>query len=380
MVAPLYLGDLNRKFESWNSINEAWDEFLIGARRRILTAYHLGDDGMPQAIRDRSGKPISNQLLNKEEQGKLDTKKQGLDPKSAHMKILTYLEEKVTEKLGAAGVAQFYRGAHIVFQDNGAVYNAVKALGMPIAAKNKDKDGSIKSKTEFVGTFGANLNGWLGDAKEQRAGKMFTRRPEKGETSHYKPDKVDDENKPLPDAQQPFQDLPFVGRTWYAKKRFEQKDGYDSVNAEPQLGIDLPESVKGHILVGIVPNNMGDPNDDSPGHTFIQTEGAGFQNFDEASLAHGQGYLANEGYGGNQKGTQTGLVGKTLHSEKTTTEIREHENWNWATLYQDAQEVYQRLYKQEQMRLEYGSEKSGVPKPLDTSGTDDVNFTDQDWA
>ncbi|MBD1837207.1 DUF4157 domain-containing protein, partial [Coleofasciculus sp. FACHB-501] len=362
-IVPLY--DLDRTYDSWNSILAAKDKFLPEQWERIEAAYHLGDDGMP-IIRDRSGKQISNQLLNPEEQGKLDTKKQGLDLDGAHMEILTYLEEKVTEKLGAAGLAQFYRGAHIVFQDKGAVYNGVKQLGMPIAAKNEDN--SIKSKTEFVGKTGTNLGGYWGDVEAQRAGKMFTRRPENSETSHYQPNVVDDKTKPLPYEQQP----------WLGKTKFEKKnEGYDSVNAEPQLGIDLPESVKGHILVGIVPTNMKDPNDDSAGHTFIQTEGAGFQNFNEASLAHGQGYLANSGYGGNQVGTQTGLVGKTLHSEKTKTEIREHENANWDKLYQDAQE----FYKQDRLSYYKASPKdSGVPKPLDTSGTDDVNFTEQDWA
>jgi hypothetical protein len=197
---------------------------------------------------------------------------------------------------------------------------------MPIAATNPQSQ--IMSKTEFVGMLGANFG--MGNAQEQRAGKMFTRRPEDKETSHYQPNMVDDTDNPLPSNQQ----------YWFLATKYHQKNvGYDSFNAPPQLGIDLPESVGGHILVGIVPHNLRNPNDSSTGHTFVQTEGAGFQNFNQASIAHGKGYFANAGYTA-QQGTQTGLLGTTLHSEKTNTEIREHENvnpaWTWNELYTEA--------------------------------------------
>jgi hypothetical protein len=322
-LASLYAPD--GTYNSWKDIYDARNNFLPYQWKRIKAARRLGTDGMP-VIYDRSGNAISNELLSIVEQAKLDAKKQGLNPNSAHMQILTYLEQTVNNKFGPAGVVQFYRGAHIVFRDNGAIYNNVKRLGMPIAATNPQSQ--IMSKTEFVGMLGANFG--MGNAQEQRAGKMFTRRPEDKETSHYQPNMVDDTDNPLPSNQQ----------YWFLATKYHQKNvGYDSFNAPPQLGIDLPESVGGHILVGIVPHNLRNPNDSSTGHTFVQTEGAGFQNFNQASIAHGKGYFANAGYTA-QQGTQTGLLGTTLHSEKTNTEIREHENvnpaWTWNELYTEA--------------------------------------------
>lgn len=327
-LAKLYdpQGAAKKAYESWDTLELFQENFTAKQWKKIEAAYELDKNGMP-ILRDRSGKSVSRELLNKDEQAKLDDKKEKLDATGTHMQILTYLEGEVSKRLGPTGVAQFYRGAHIVLKDDGQIYEAVKGLGAPIAAKNKD--GSTKSKTEFVGKSGANFGGLVGNAEEQRAGKMFTRSPQNSETSHYQPSK-----------------------SWLGSfQQGKDNTGYDSYKAPPQLGIDLPEPVKGHILVGIVPENKGDSEDDSTGHTFIQTEGAGFQNFHEASLAHGQGYLDNSGWT-DEKGTQTGLVGKTMHSEKTKTEIREHENANMLTWDQLLAEAKQDLQQNNQNDLD----------------------------
>lgn len=357
-IASLY--NPKGRYDNWESIKMAKANFLPDQWEIIHAAVNLDESGKPQ-LWDRLGNKVDESPLNKEEQAALDKKMQELDRldeeideedlemglKGIHKNILLYLEGTIRDRLGNGGVAQFYKGAHIILKDNGAVYEEVKKLGMPIAAL-KD-NGDIKSKTEFVGKTGTNYGGLGGNAAEQRAGKMFTRRPENSETSHYQPNIVDDKDKPLPYKDQGWGYGFGLRGTYYEKKNIGYDSDIDTV--KPQLGIDLPESVKGHILVGIVPPHLGDEGkNDAVGHTFVQTEGAGFQNFNEASLAHGQGFLANVGVTA-KKGTQTGLVGKTLHSEKTTqedqeknpdvrAEIREQDQhplaWDWNTLHSKA--------------------------------------------
>jgi len=359
-IASLY--DPEETYDDWESISKAKKNFLPYQWDILLAAVNLDESGKPQ-LWDRLGNKVDESPLNKEEQAVLDKKMQELDRldeeidledlemglKGIHKNILLYLEGTIRDRLGNGGVAQFYKGAHIILKDNGAVYEEVKRLGMPIAAFKQN--GDIKSKTEFVGKTGTNYGGLGSDTAEQRSGKMFTRRPENSETSHYQPNIVDDKDKPLPYKDQGWGYGWGLRGTYYEKKNIGYDSNIDTV--KPQLGIDLPESVKGHILVGIVPPHLGDESkNDAVGHTFVQTEGAGFQNFNEASLAHGQGFLANVGVTA-KKGTQTGLVGKTLHSEKTTqedldknsdarAEIREQDQhplqWDWDTLYSEALE------------------------------------------
>jgi hypothetical protein len=356
-LAKIYAPQGN--YDTWEDVLGAKGSFNDDQWKRISAAVNLDESGQPQ-LWDRLGNKVDESPLNEVERKKLGEKIQEInaldrkaDPelglKGIHKSILVYLENTIRDRLGEGGVAQFYKGAHIILEDNGIVYEGVKQLGMPIAATNKD--GDILSKTEFVGKTGTNLGGYSGDPEAQRAGKMFTRRPENSETSHYQPLVVDDQTKPLPNKDQGWGHGLYMRATKYEQKNI----GYDTdvTTVKPQLGIDLPESVKGHILVGIVPPHLGDNSkNDAVGHTFIQTEGAGFQNFNEASLAHGQGFLANTGWTA-QKGTQTGLVGQTLHSEKTTAqdqtknpqaraEIREQDqyprDWDWEKLHTEAME------------------------------------------
>ncbi|BBC27048.1 hypothetical protein [Pseudanabaena sp. ABRG5-3] len=359
-IASLY--DPEGIYKDWESISKAKENFLPYQWDIILAAVNLDESGKPQ-LWDRLGNKVDESPLNEAEQAALDKKMEELDRldeeidledleeglKGIHKNILLYLEGTIRDRLGNGGVAQFYKGAHIILKDNGAVYEEVKRLGMPIAALKEN--GDIKSKTEFVGKTGTNYGGFGSDTAEQRSGKMFTRRPENSETSHYQPNVVDNKDKPLPNKDQGWGYGWGLRGTYYEKKNIGYDSNVDTV--KPQLGIDLPESVKGHILVGIVPPHLGDESkNDAVGHTFVQTEGAGFQNFNEASLAHGQGFLANVGVTA-KKGTQTGLVGKTLHSEKTTqadldknsdarAEIREQDQhpleWDWDTLYSEALE------------------------------------------
>jgi hypothetical protein len=101
---------------------------------------------------------------------------------------------------------------------------------------------------------------------------------------------------------------------------YTASDGYDvSIEATtPQIGVDLPSPLAGHILYGIVPPRT--KNDDS-GDTFVQTEMFGFQNFWNTYVGHGKGYITSvTGYG------NSGLVGYSPYSEKQGKEIREVDN------------------------------------------------------
>lgn len=110
--------------------------------------------------------------------------------------------------------------------------------------------------------------------------------------------------------------IPVVVRGAYKKSIFQGSTHYNA-NEEngfnldfPQLGIDLPSPMTGHILFGLVSDTMD---------TFIQTEGAGFQDWN-AIFSHGKGALWNTRLFGRW---QTGLAGCSKHSEKTGTAIIE---------------------------------------------------------
>ena len=185
-----------------------------------------------------------------------------------HFAVMTQAILEIVNRLGEAAELEFWKGGHIVFDDAGAVYRALAGTADPIAKKTAG--GAVMNKTDFVGLTGANFNGRFGGAEaaeQQRSGKMIGRRPGTKETSHYK----DTTKHPDPE------------------------------NIAPQYGVDMPEVIKGHLLFGL----------DYDGNTFIQTEGAGFQNFKEASLKHGGGFLTLK-----IAGWQTGMSGYSKRSEQ----------------------------------------------------------------
>jgi len=235
-----------------------------------------------------------------------DGVKSGPNASGPHYEVLKLLKLRILKNLGNNTLIQFWKGAHIVFKDNGSVYKQLLQKGGAIAARKED--GSIKTKTEFAGMTSTNYFGFGSSTHEQRRGSMMARRPgaEFKETSHYP----------------------------------------ETVGGPPQYGIDMPEAIGGHLLFGLTPD----------GDTFVQTEGAGFQNFDQGFTQHLKGFATVKGamqapvptlkytggwfpsvprpgltWKGSPKGTQTGIAGYSSHSEAegVHSEIREHDNGNF---------------------------------------------------
>lgn len=196
-----------------------------------------------------------------------------------HYNILRYMEGEVLRAFGEIGLHELYKGGHIIFEDNKNIYNTLFQMARPLAANassNPQTPLRIMDKSTAVGSIKGSLVGYsqmIGrslTSSQLAQGKMFMRRPAQSETSHYK-----------------------------------SKD--EMANADPnrpQLGIDLPSSVKGHVLFGIVPRTSS---------TFVQTEGAGFQDTNQHVLQHTLGYFKNAAVS-----LQTGLIGSSTHSEKTS--------------------------------------------------------------
>ena len=191
---------------------------------------------------------------------------------TAYEDILEALEARILERLGQASLVQFYRGAHIILMDDGEVYHDIFERGRAIA-KFRPQTWGEWWRDEDVAETPNNLL-----PATTRGPGLGSRRPEKRETSHY---------------------------------------GQDAL---PQLGIDLPAPLTGHILVGLVPD---DPyqHGTSAGHTFVQTEMYGFKSFYDHYIGHGKGFFWNF-----VAAHQSGLVGYCKYSEKSRTEIREQDN------------------------------------------------------
>jgi len=270
-------------YGTWTAVLREKRKFSPGQWKKIEMAYRYKADGSPTIV-DRSKNEVAEAVSG--EPG-VDSTVEAIEAKMnalqkqapVHFAILNFVEDTIISKLGLGANLEFWKGAHIVFSDQGSMYNQLKVMGDPIATKKPD--GSIKNKTEFVGLTSFNYFGFGGSTQDQRDGKMMERRPGTKETGHYA----------------------------------------NTLGGPPQYGIDLPESIKGHLLFGLT----GD------GDTFVQTEGAGFQSFWEGTVAHGAGALTVRGYTlGSKRGMQTGMVGNSMHSEDPTvqTEIREHDNSN----------------------------------------------------
>lgn len=204
-----------------------------------------------------------------------------------HAAFMNSAIQEVTNRFGAAAEMEFWKGGHIVFEDNGAVYQALQLVAAPIATRKAD--GSIKNKTEFAGMTATNYGGYAQSTQEQRAGSMMERRPGPyKETSHYG-------------------DLPQYPGALAAGQQGP------TLPVPPQYGVDMPEAVQGHVLFGMTPT----------GHTFIQTEGAGFQNFFEGLPKHLWGFIKLK-----TMGTQTGMTGTSTRSEQgaNPSDLREADN------------------------------------------------------
>ncbi|MGR5284211.1 DUF4157 domain-containing protein [Vibrio maritimus] len=302
-------------YSNWSQIQALSDgtTFTEGQLKKLRMAFQDFDTmGNRKNFKDRTGASVvsadstDSNIPQERAREILASVKSGPNKSTPHYNILNLLRIRILRKLGNDSLTQFWKGAHIVFKDNGSVYQQLLALGGPIAAKKAN--GSIKNKTEFAGSTSSNYFGWGASTQEQRRGSMMARRPgtDFRETSHYP----------------------------------------STVGGPPQYGVDMPEAIGGHLLFGLTPD----------GDTFVQTEGAGFQNFNQGFTQHLKGFATVKGamqmpvpnmsmrggwnpiprvglnWKGSPKGTQTGMAGYSRHSEAdgVQSEIREHDNGNFA--------------------------------------------------
>ena len=70
-----------------------------------------------------------------------------------HKRIIRFILERIEKNLGKNSCIEFWKGAHIVFNDKGGMYDQLIEKGDSIAAK---KGNAIKTKTEFVGKTATN--------------------------------------------------------------------------------------------------------------------------------------------------------------------------------------------------------------------------------
>ena len=223
-----------------------------------------------QAV-DRSHNPVHTADWSDEETQKLRAVFAAIQ-NTPYEGILNYIEHRIIGTLGVEVLAAFSRGAHIIFNDNGQVYRDLFDIAAPVAKLRPQTWGEWFWGTE-VETTPENL------APSSKGGAgMGARRPERRETSHY------------------------------------------TADALPQLGIDLPNPLTGHILIGRVPPARGVASR-AAGHTFIQTEMYGFKTVYDHYIGHVEGFFWNF-----VASYQSGLVGYCKYSEKKQMEIREQDN------------------------------------------------------
>jgi hypothetical protein len=259
-----------------------------------------------KAVRDASGAIVPFKPLEQTQKDDLAQRKKLLQELSPlHLQILKYLESQVNMNFGHTGLNEFYRGAHIVFNDQGLIYDELFDMASSLAIHQHGmgdvyKPNAVMDKTTAAGSAKQAAIDYFNplynpfdisyehdipqDAhlspEQLAAGKMFKRRAGTSETSHYK-----------------------------SESELQAADPH-----RPQLGIDFPLKVRGHVLFGVVPNGANGYN------TFVQTEGAGFQNLHEHIYEHGKGAFWN--LNPVTKGAQTGLIGSTYASEKKGTHLQ----------------------------------------------------------
>lgn len=186
---------------------------------------------------DRSGFRYETRDLTRNEKLKLNTILRELRKSHAiEHTFVMLIQDFIYQRISPSALAEYYKGAHIVFNDNGTIYAEL---------------------SQFVES--PDIQNYYRYAKDSNVPKNQRRAPHKL-SSHYT-----------------------VGGG------FATNDENDF----PQIGIDL--STGGHILFGLVPDDDGLR---AGGNTFIQTEAYGFQNVGAVAM-HGWGFLVSATGNGN---------------------------------------------------------------------------------
>lgn len=178
---------------------------------------------------DRSGFRYQTRDLSRNEKIKLNMILLDLRNKyPTEYSFVMIIQDHIYTRISPSALAEYYKGAHIVFNDKGKIYAELR---------------------------------------------QFAVAPET--TSFYRYAK--DSQIPKSERHQPFQ----------LSSHYTVATGYPSgdENDYPQYGIDLPTG--GHILFGLVPDENGVR---ANGNTFVQTEGYGFQNLRSVAM-HGWGFV-----------------------------------------------------------------------------------------
>ncbi|WP_299315835.1 hypothetical protein [uncultured Aquimarina sp.] len=212
-----------------------------------------------------------------------------------HYNFLTRIVNIVNNEFGGSGLIEFWNGGHIIFEDGGQLYHDLIVLGRPLAIL--DNLGNILPKNEIAGRLSSHWNNPIAAIRDRQisdpnsanrtAGAFMKRRPQNSETSHY-----------------------------------GNRNNYANQVIPPQYGLDMPVNIcHGHVLFGLT----------YQGHTFVQTEGAGFQDFNRGIVEHLKGFGKNKlatttllsnnfkqrlGVAGIKP--QTGMFGTSNLSEKET--------------------------------------------------------------
>lgn len=302
-LANKYLADQ----EDYWTMCRTWDDIVRLRPDKFTNEQfrNLQDARAATEVRNGKGEVVPFEPLTETQKQDLADRKELLGQQSPlHRKILLFIEQQVYGAFGQTGVNEFYRGAHIIFNDDAVIYDQLFSIAQGLAAKTPQQQilgpNDVMDKTTAAGSAGQALLDYINplykpldafyedyipndaalSADELASGKMFKRRAGTKETSHY-------------------------------------GSAADLATADPnrpQLGIDFPLEVKGHLLFGVVPNGNGGFK------TFVQTEGAGFQDLQEHIGEHGKGAIWNLGLFGNW---QTGLIGYSKASEKRNTHLQE---------------------------------------------------------
>jgi hypothetical protein len=276
--------------QTWNDIQRLQHKFSAEEFTNLQNARAA------RLVHNAKAEAVPFEPLTTTQKQDLATRKQTLSQHHPiHYGILRYIEHQVSNAFGRTGINEFYRGAHIIFNDHALIYDQLFSKARSLAARNPNqrvrRPNHVMDKSTAAGSAGQATLDYMrwsdgntipSDAQltqqELSSGKMFKRRAGTKETSHY----GSEQEIAAADPQR------------------------------PQLGIDFPLAVKGHLLFGVVPNGHGGFN------TFVQTEGAGFQNLREHVQEHGKGAIWNK-----LGSWQTGLIGNSTASEKTNTHLQQ---------------------------------------------------------
>ncbi|GAA0712487.1 hypothetical protein GCM10009430_02960 [Aquimarina litoralis] len=269
----------------------------INIMRLLMRAMGLDRDGKTPAV-DTHGNylPIYDPMNRSVQRGNALLNYLQANNHPHHYALLNAMITKINRVFGMSALPEFWSGGHIVFNDNGTFYQRLIALAQPLAVVNaanvtlpkNNLAGYTSSHVNYPTTMMGGGGFWDANSQARTAGAMMTRRPANRETSHY------------PGNAANFANLPA-----------------GVPNPPPQYGVDMPSRMLGfrgeHVLFGLT----------YTGKTFVQTEGAGFQNFFQGSVMHGIGGIKNvgatvinQGVGREVIKPQTGMFGSSNLSEK----------------------------------------------------------------